>query len=138
MDAGSNIGPFGHLRKGAHLGPGVHMGNFGEVKNSYLGPGTKMGHFSYVGDTEVGADVNIAAGTITCNYDGVHKHHTVLGDGAFIGSGTLLVAPVNVGKHAVIGAGSVVTHDVPDDALAYGVPARIKRKIDPREEHDER
>lgn len=124
MDAHSEIGPFGHLRKGAHLGEGVHMGNFGEVKNSYLGPGTKMGHFSYVGDAEIGAQVNIGAGTITCNYDGAQKYKTVIGDKVFIGSDTMLVAPVELGTGARTGAGAVVTQDVPAETLVYGVPAR--------------
>ena len=123
-----SVGPFGHLRQGAHLAEGVHMGNFGEVKNSYLGPGVKMGHFSYLGDTTVGANVNIGCGTVTCNFDGVHKYKTVIEDDAFIGSGTMLVAPVKVGARSVIGAGAVVTHDVPADHLAYGVPARAKPK----------
>jgi len=91
-----DVGPFARLRKGAHLAKGVHMGNFGEVKNSYLGPGTKMGHFSYLGDTTIEGDVNIGAGTVTCNYDGVHKNPTEIGKGAFIGSDTMLVAPVKV------------------------------------------
>ena len=124
------IGPFAHLRKGAHLAEGVHMGNFGEVKNSYLGPGTKMGHFSYIGDAHVGANVNIGAGTITCNYDGVRKNKTVIEDEAFIGSDTMLVAPVRVGRGAKTGAGSVVTRDIPPYTLAYGVPARPKRRLD--------
>jgi len=130
MEDGAAVGPYGHLRKGARLCAGVHMGNFGELKNSTLGPRAKMGHFSYLGDTEVGAEANIGAGTITCNYDGVHKHKTVIGEGAFIGSDTMLVAPVRVGKRARTGAGAVVTHDVPDDALAYGVPARVRSKED--------
>jgi len=124
MEAHSEIGPFGHLRKGAHLAEGVHMGNFGEVKNSYLGPGVKMGHFSYLGDAQVGANANIGAGTITCNFDGEKKHKTVVGEGAFIGSDTLLVAPLEIGAGARTGAGSVVTRDVPPDTLVYGVPAR--------------
>jgi len=124
MEEGCRIGPFGHLRPGAHLGAGVHMGNYGEVKNAHLGSGTKMGHFAYVGDAEVGPNANIGAGTVTCNYDGERKHRTVIGEGAFVGSGTMLVAPVSVGRGAKIGAGSVVTHDVPDGALVYGVPAR--------------
>jgi len=134
MDRGSEIGPFGHLRHGAHLGEGVHMGNFGEVKNAHLGPGTKMGHFSYVGDAEIGPDVNIGAGTVTCNYDGARKHRTNIGPGAFVGSGTMLVAPVSVGKGARIGAGSVVTHDVPDGTLAYGVPARPHGEVEDDEQ----
>ena len=127
MENKVDIGPFAHLRKGAHLADGVHMGNFGEVKNSYLGPGTKMGHFSYLGDATTGTDVNIGAGTITCNYDGVRKSRTELGDNVFIGSDTMLVAPVTIGDNARTGAGSVVTKDVPDNALAYGVPARTKQ-----------
>lgn len=121
------VGPFSHLRSKAHLASGVHMGNFGEVKNSYLGPGTKMGHFSYLGDAQVGENVNIGAGTITCNYDGLKKHRTIIGDNTFIGSDTMLVAPVTLGKNAKTGAGSVVTRDVPDDSLVYGVPARPKK-----------
>ena len=124
------IGPFGHLRKGAHLGLGVHMGNFGEVKNSYLGPGTKMGHFSYLGDATIGEDVNIGAGTITCNYDGERKHPTQIGAGAFIGSDTMLVAPVNVGEGARTGAGAVVTKNVAPKTLVVGVPARAIRKLE--------
>ena len=116
--------------KGAHLAQGVHMGNFGEIKNSYLGPGTKMGHFSYLGDATVGRDVNIGAGTITCNFDGVNKHPTVIADGAFIGSDTLLVAPVTLGEGARTGAGSVVTHDVPAGELVLGVPARPRLRSD--------
>jgi bifunctional UDP-N-acetylglucosamine pyrophosphorylase/glucosamine-1-phosphate N-acetyltransferase len=126
MEEDSDIGPFGHLRKGAHLGKGVHMGNFGEVKNSYLGPGVKMGHMSYLGDATVGAGANIGAGTITCNYDGQRKHPTIIGREAFIGSDTMLVAPVEIGDGARTGAGAVVTHDVPPGALAYGVPARVE------------
>jgi bifunctional UDP-N-acetylglucosamine pyrophosphorylase/glucosamine-1-phosphate N-acetyltransferase len=121
-----DVGPFAHLRHGAYLCRGVHMGNFGEVKNSRLGPGTKMGHFSYLGDAMTGANVNIGCGTITCNYDGQRKHSTVIEDEAFIGSDTMLIAPVRVGHKAKTGAGSVVTHDVPEGAIAYGVPARIK------------
>jgi bifunctional UDP-N-acetylglucosamine pyrophosphorylase/glucosamine-1-phosphate N-acetyltransferase len=134
MDEGSEIGPYGHLRKGAHLGPGVHMGNFGEVKNSYLGPGAKMGHFSYLGDATVGAGANIGAGTITCNYDGQRKFKTVIGAKAFIGSDTMLVAPVTVGDEAKTGAGSVVTHDLPPGSVAYGVPARVRPSPEPPEE----
>jgi bifunctional UDP-N-acetylglucosamine pyrophosphorylase/glucosamine-1-phosphate N-acetyltransferase len=131
LEEGVDVGPFAHLRKGAHLAAGVHMGNFGEIKNSYLGPGTKMGHFSYVGDATIGSKVNIGAGTITCNYDGKRKHRTEIEDGAFIGSDTMLVAPLRVGKGARTGAGAVVTRDVPPDSLAFGVPARVKDPASP-------
>ncbi len=124
-----SVGPFGHLRSGAYLERGVHMGNFGEVKNSRLGAGAKVGHFSYLGDAKVGANANIGAGTITCNFDGKQKHRTEIGEGAFIGSDTMLVAPVKIGRGAKTGAGSVVTHDVPDDTLALGVPAKKVRKV---------
>ncbi|RMF30878.1 MAG: UDP-N-acetylglucosamine diphosphorylase/glucosamine-1-phosphate N-acetyltransferase [Chloroflexi bacterium] len=130
LEEGVDVGPFSHLRKGAHLARGVHMGNFGEVKNSYLGPGTKMGHFSYVGDATIGANVNIGAGAITCNYDGERKHPTIIEDDVFIGSDTMLVAPVRVGKRARTGAGAVVTHDIPPGSLAYGVPARVRRSVE--------
>ncbi|MBI3362160.1 MAG: bifunctional UDP-N-acetylglucosamine diphosphorylase/glucosamine-1-phosphate N-acetyltransferase GlmU [Chloroflexi bacterium] len=122
------IGPFAHLRTGAHLARGAHMGNFGEVKNSYLGPGVKIGHFSYIGDATLGAEVNVGAGTITCNFDGVRKNRTEIGAGAFIGSDTMLVAPVRLGANSRTGAGSVVTRDVPEDSLAVGVPARVIRR----------
>ena len=122
------VGPNAHLRRGAHLEDRVHVGNFGEIKNSRLGRGVKMGHFSYIGDATIGEDVNIGAGTITCNFDGEQKNPTEIGDGAFIGSDTMLVAPVKIGKGARTGAGSVVTKDVPDDAVAVGVPARVVRK----------
>ena len=121
-----DVGPFSHLRRGAYLEAGVHIGNFGEVKNSHLGRGVKMGHFSYLGDATVGEGVNIGAGTITCNYDGVRKHRTVIGERAFIGSDTMLVAPVTIGAGARTGAGSVVTRDIPPGSLAYGVPARVR------------
>jgi len=124
-----HIGPFAHLRAGAKIGPHVHIGNFAEIKNSTLGASTRAGHFSYLGDATVGEDVNIGAGTITCNYDGVHKHRTVIGDHAFIGSDTMLIAPVSIGQRARTGAGAVVTKDVPDDTLAVGLPARVIRKL---------
>ncbi len=123
------IGPFARLRKGAHLCKGVHMGNFGEVKDSTLGPGTKMGHFSYIGNASMGENVNIGAGTITCNFDGEHKHPTEIGDDVFIGSDTMLVAPVKLGARSRTGAGAVVTKDVPPDTLAVGMPARAIRKL---------
>lgn len=125
-----DIGPFAHLRKGAHLASGVHMGNFGEVKNSYLGPGVKMGHFSYIGDATIHKNVNIGAGTITCNYDGEKKNHTEIGEDVFIGSDTMLVAPLKIGKGSKTGAGSVVTRDIPDYTLAVGVPARLVGKLE--------
>jgi bifunctional UDP-N-acetylglucosamine pyrophosphorylase/glucosamine-1-phosphate N-acetyltransferase len=128
-----DIGPFAHLRKGAHLAKGVHMGNFGEIKNSYLGPGTKMGHLSYIGDATIGSGVNIGAGTVTCNYDGEKKNPTVIGDDVFIGSDTMLVAPVRLGDRSHTGAGSVVTKDVPADTLVVGVPARPIHKLEKHE-----
>jgi len=123
------IGPFARLRKGAHLCKGVHVGNFGEVKDSTLGPGTRMGHFSYIGNATIGEDVNIGAGTVTCNYDGVHKNPTEIGEGAFIGSDTMLVAPVKIGARSRTGAGAVVTKDVEPDTLVVGVPARPIKKL---------
>jgi bifunctional UDP-N-acetylglucosamine pyrophosphorylase/glucosamine-1-phosphate N-acetyltransferase len=128
-----SIGPYSHLRPGAHLEQGVEMGNFGEVKNARLGKGTKMHHFSYIGDAQVGQRVNIGAGTITLNYDGVRKHRTEIGDDAFIGSDSMLRAPIKIGARAVTGAGSVVTRDVPDDMLAVGMPARIRKKTERRD-----
>ncbi|MFO8035325.1 MAG: bifunctional UDP-N-acetylglucosamine diphosphorylase/glucosamine-1-phosphate N-acetyltransferase GlmU [Anaerolineales bacterium] len=124
-----DIGPYSHLRKGAHLGRGVHIGNYCEVKEAYLGEGTKMGHFSYIGNAEVGEGVNIGAGTITCNYDGTKKHLTKIGDHVFLGSDTMLVAPVEVGEGARTGAGSVVTKDITPYTLAVGVPARVVRQL---------
>jgi len=126
------IGPWAHLRPGARVGDGAEVGNFAEMKASSLGRGSKQHHFSYLGDATVGERVNIGAGTITCNFDGTAKHHTEIGDGAFIGSDTMLVAPLRVGVGARTGAGSVVTHDVPDGMLAVGVPARLRhRRPDP-------
>lgn len=124
-----DMGPFAHLRKGAHLAKGVHMGNFGEVKDSYLGENAKIGHFSYIGNTTIGTETNIGAGTITCNYDGKDKHHTEIGKEVFIGSDTMLVAPLKIGDRARTGAGSVVTKDVKDDTLVVGMPARAIRKL---------
>jgi bifunctional UDP-N-acetylglucosamine pyrophosphorylase / glucosamine-1-phosphate N-acetyltransferase len=115
---GAVIGPFARLRPGAAIGEGAHIGNFVEVKNSTIGKGTKANHLAYLGDASVGANANIGAGTITCNYDGFSKYRTEIGDGAFIGSDTALVAPVKVGAGAITGAGSVITKDVAPDALA--------------------
>jgi bifunctional UDP-N-acetylglucosamine pyrophosphorylase/glucosamine-1-phosphate N-acetyltransferase len=123
------IGPFARLRPGAHLARGVRIGNYGEVKNSYIGEESHIGHFSYIGDTQMGKRVNIGAGTITCNFDGKRKNPTVIGDDVFIGSDTMLVAPVKIGDRARTGAGSVVTKDVPPDSLAVGQPARVIRKL---------
>jgi bifunctional UDP-N-acetylglucosamine pyrophosphorylase/glucosamine-1-phosphate N-acetyltransferase len=106
------------------------MGNYGEVKDSYLGPQTKMGHFSYIGNAQIGSNVNIGAGTITCNYDGEKKNPTEIGDDVFIGSDTMLVAPVKIGDRAVTAAGAVVTRDVPPDTLVVGVPAKETRKLE--------
>jgi bifunctional UDP-N-acetylglucosamine pyrophosphorylase/glucosamine-1-phosphate N-acetyltransferase len=117
IGAASRIGPFSRLRPGARLAGGAHVGNFVEIKQSLIGLGSKVNHLTYVGDAEIGAGVNIGAGTITCNYDGANKHQTVIGDGAFIGSNTALVAPVNVGPGATIGAGSVITKGAPADKL---------------------
>lgn len=133
LEEGVSVGPFSHCRPGAHLARNVRIGNFAEVKNSYVGAETDMHHFSYLGDATVGEGVNIGAGTITCNYDGVHKNRTVIGSGAFIASDTMLVAPVTVGEHAQTGAGAVVTKDVPPGALVVGVPARVVRMLEPKE-----
>jgi bifunctional UDP-N-acetylglucosamine pyrophosphorylase/glucosamine-1-phosphate N-acetyltransferase len=118
MGAGSDAGPFARLRPGAMLAEGVHVGTSVEIKGSTIGRGSKVPHLSYIGDAEIGEGVNIGAATVTVNYDGYRKHRTVVGDGASVGSDTMLVAPVTVGKRAFTGAGSVITEDVPDGALA--------------------
>ena len=125
-----DMGPFARLRKGARLKSHVHMGNFGEVKDSTLHEGVKMGHFSYIGNTTIGARTNIGAGTITCNFDGEKKHPTEIGEDAFIGSDTMLVAPLKLGDGARTGAGAVVTKNVPEDTLVVGMPARAIRKVE--------
>jgi bifunctional UDP-N-acetylglucosamine pyrophosphorylase/glucosamine-1-phosphate N-acetyltransferase len=112
-----SIGPFARLRPGTELDAGVHVGNFVEIKKTRLGEGSKANHLSYLGDSEIGRGVNVGAGTITCNYDGVNKFVTRIGDGAFIGSNSALVAPVTIGAQATIGAGSVITHDAPEGEL---------------------
>ena len=122
--SGVDVGPYSHVRAGSRLASGVHIGSHAEVKSSSLGQGTKSSHFSYIGDADIGANVNIGAGAVTCNYDGTTKHKTTIGDGAFIGSDSMLVAPVSVGPGATTGAGAVVTKDVPADALVVGAPAR--------------
>lgn len=116
----AQVGPFARLREGTTLSADVRIGNFVETKNSLLGPGSKANHLSYVGDTRVGENVNIGAGTITCNYDGVNKHETHIDDGAFIGSNSALVAPVTIGANATVGAGSTITKAVPPEHLAVG------------------
>ncbi|MCX7685794.1 MAG: bifunctional UDP-N-acetylglucosamine diphosphorylase/glucosamine-1-phosphate N-acetyltransferase GlmU [Acetobacteraceae bacterium] len=120
VEAGAVIGPFARLRPGTHVEAGAHVGNFVELKATRLGRGAKANHLSYLGDASVGAGANIGAGTITCNYDGVAKHRTEIGEGAFIGSDTALVAPVRIGPGAITAAGSVITEDVPEDSLALG------------------
>ncbi len=122
------VGPFARLRPEADLADGVHVGNFVEIKKSRVGPGSKVNHLTYIGDSEIGSGVNVGAGTITCNYDGANKHRTVIGDRAFIGSNSALVAPVRVGEGATIGAGSVITRDAPAESLtvARGKQVSIK------------
>ncbi|HYA98938.1 MAG TPA: bifunctional UDP-N-acetylglucosamine diphosphorylase/glucosamine-1-phosphate N-acetyltransferase GlmU [Ktedonobacteraceae bacterium] len=134
VEDGVSIGPFSHCRPGSHLARNVRMGNFAEVKNSYIGAETDMHHFSYIGDAAVGEHVNIGAGTITCNYDGVHKNRTTIENNAFIGSDTMLIAPVTVGENAITGAGSVVNHDVSPGAVVVGVPARVLRVPQPSDD----
>jgi bifunctional UDP-N-acetylglucosamine pyrophosphorylase/glucosamine-1-phosphate N-acetyltransferase len=131
VEDGVSMGPFSHCRPGAHLAQGVRMGNFAEVKNSYVGAETDMHHFSYLGDATVGEYVNIGAGVVTVNYDGVRKHPTTIGAHSFIGSDTMLIAPVNLGENARTAAGAVVTKNVPANALVVGVPARLLRKLQP-------
>ncbi len=127
LEAGVRVGPYSHVRGGSEIGRGVHLGNFVEVNRSVLGPGTRSHHFSYIGDGLFGADVNVGAGTITCNFDGVDKHPTVVEDGAQLGSDSMLVAPVHVGAKAKTGAGTVVTTDLPPESLTVGVPGRVVR-----------
>lgn len=126
LEEGVTIGPFAHIRPKSHLKEKVHIGNFVEVKKSVLEPGVKAGHLTYLGDAEIGADTNIGAGTITCNYDGKNKHKTKIGRNAFIGSDTMLVAPLEIGDEALTGAGSVITKDIPSNALGV---ARSKQTI---------
>ncbi|SHL95709.1 UDP-N-acetylglucosamine pyrophosphorylase /glucosamine-1-phosphate N-acetyltransferase [Paracoccus solventivorans] len=127
VSAGASVGPFARLRPGAELGGDAHVGNFVEIKNAVLAEGVKVGHLTYLGDAEVGERTNIGAGTVTCNYDGVGKHRTVIGADAFIGSDTMLVAPVSVGARAMTGSGSVITRDVPDGALALGRARQVTK-----------
>ena len=141
IEESATLGPFCHLRPLSHVGPKAKIGNFVELKKSTIGRGSKVPHLSYVGDATVGEGVNVGAGTITCNYDGVNKHETKIGDRAFIGTNTSLVAPVTVGEGAYIGAGSTITRDVPPGALAVGRAQQVvkdgwaTRKAKPREAH---
>ncbi|HLY41660.1 MAG TPA: bifunctional UDP-N-acetylglucosamine diphosphorylase/glucosamine-1-phosphate N-acetyltransferase GlmU [Terracidiphilus sp.] len=124
----ATIGPFSHLRPGSEIGENAHVGNFVETKNARLGKGTKANHLTYLGDAEIGAGTNIGAGTITCNYDGVHKNRTQIGEGAFVGSDSTLVAPVVIGDGAYVGAGSCITRDVPPGALAVGRSRQVTKE----------
>jgi bifunctional UDP-N-acetylglucosamine pyrophosphorylase/glucosamine-1-phosphate N-acetyltransferase len=128
VEEGALVGPFAHLRPESRVGPGAKVGNFVELKKTRLGAGAKAPHLSYLGDAEIGPRANLGAGTITCNYDGVAKHRTVVGAGAFVGSDVTLVAPVTVGAGAFVAAGSTVTADVPEDAL---VVARARQVVKP-------
>jgi bifunctional UDP-N-acetylglucosamine pyrophosphorylase / glucosamine-1-phosphate N-acetyltransferase len=128
VSAGATVGPFARLRPGANLAEGSKVGNFCEVKKAEIGKGAKVNHLTYIGDAVVGAETNIGAGTITCNYDGVNKHETRIGAGAFIGSNSSLVAPVSIGDGALIASGSVITEDVPADTLAFG---RARQEMKP-------
>jgi len=134
LEARVHVGPMSHLRPGAHLASGVHLGNYAEVKKSFIGAGTQMHHFSYMGDATVGENVNIGAGSITCNYDGTPiKKQTMIEDGASVGSDTLFIAPVRMGRGATTGAGAVVNHDVPPGTLVVGMPARAIRRVHTKE-----
>ena len=128
IGTGAVVGPYSHLRPGSEIGEGAHVGNFVETKKIKLGKGSKANHLTYLGDAEIGAGVNIGAGTITCNYDGFHKHKTIIEDGVFIGSDSTLVAPVRVGEGAYVGAASCITDDVPEDALAVGRARQIVKE----------
>ena len=136
--AGAVIGPYTHMRPGSEVGEGAHLGNFVETKKVKLGKGSKANHLTYLGDAEIGAGVNIGAGTITCNYDGVNKHTTTIEDGAFIGSDSTLVAPVRVGKGAYVGAASCITADVPEDSLALGRAQQVVKAGWARQKRDAR
>lgn len=128
LESDIHVGPYSHIRPGTYIESQVHIGNFAEIKASRLAKGVKMGHFGFLGDATVGPNANLGAGMITCNYDGVAKHTTEIGENAFIGSDTMLVAPVKIGRNASTGAGSVVTKDVPAYRLAKGIPARITER----------
>jgi bifunctional UDP-N-acetylglucosamine pyrophosphorylase/glucosamine-1-phosphate N-acetyltransferase len=138
LGAGADMGPFAHLRPGADLRQGVHVGNFVEVKKSVLREGVKAGHLTYLGDADIGAGTNVGAGTITCNYDGVRKHPTIIGEKAFIGSNTALVAPVTVGAEAYVGAGSTITEEVPPGKLgiARARQVNLERRSLPKKKEE--
>jgi len=122
------LGPYSRLRPGSNIGEGAKVGNFVETKKINLGKGSKVNHLTYVGDAEIGEKVNIGAGTITCNYDGVHKHKTIIEDGVFVGSDSTLVAPVKLGKGSYVAAASCVTEDVPPEALALGRARQVNKE----------
>jgi bifunctional UDP-N-acetylglucosamine pyrophosphorylase/glucosamine-1-phosphate N-acetyltransferase len=126
--SGALLGPYSHLRPGSDIGEGAHVGNFVETKKVKLGRGSKANHLTYLGDAEIGAGVNVGAGTITCNYDGVHKHMTVIEDGVFVGSDSTLVAPLKLGKGSYVAAGSCITDDVPEESLALGRSRQIVKE----------
>ncbi|HLV86510.1 MAG TPA: bifunctional UDP-N-acetylglucosamine diphosphorylase/glucosamine-1-phosphate N-acetyltransferase GlmU [Candidatus Sulfotelmatobacter sp.] len=128
VEAGATLGPYSHLRPGSEIGPGAHVGNFVETKKIKLGKGSKANHLTYLGDAEIGAGVNIGAGTITCNYDGVNKNKTIIDDDVFIGSDSTLVAPIRVARGAYVAAGSCITDDVPEDSLALGRARQIVKE----------
>jgi bifunctional UDP-N-acetylglucosamine pyrophosphorylase/glucosamine-1-phosphate N-acetyltransferase len=128
VSRGAIVGPYSRLRPGSEIGEGAHVGNFVETKKIRLGKGSKANHLSYLGDAEIGEGVNIGAGTITCNYDGVHKHKTIIEDGVFIGSDSTLVAPVRIGRGSYVAAASCITEDVPADALALGRARQITKE----------
>jgi bifunctional UDP-N-acetylglucosamine pyrophosphorylase/glucosamine-1-phosphate N-acetyltransferase len=125
---GAEIGPFVHLRPGCEIGENAHLGNFVEMKKTRMGKGAKANHLSYLGDAEIGEGTNIGAGAITCNYDGVHKHRTLIGKNVFVGSDSNLVAPIVIGDGAYIGAGSCITQDVPADALAVARAHQVTKE----------
>lgn len=136
--AGAQLGPYAHVRPGSEIGENAHVGNFVETKKTRMGRGAKANHLSYLGDSDIGAGVNVGAGTITCNYDGANKHMTVIEENAFIGSDSTLVAPVRIGKGAYVAAGSTITEDVPADALALGRSRQVTKEDWARRQRDER
>jgi bifunctional UDP-N-acetylglucosamine pyrophosphorylase/glucosamine-1-phosphate N-acetyltransferase len=140
IDAGASVGPFAHLRPESTVGEGAKIGNFVELKKTTLGPGSKANHLSYLGNATIGSNVNVGAGTITCNYDGQHKHETVIEDGAFIGSDSQLIAPVTIGKGAYVAAGSSITSDVPPGALgiARGKQANLEGWVERKKKEGKR